>query len=192
MLLFHRWLFLRIRMCCPLTPLSQTSVGWPGHIVCTIALVAFWYSSAAHTRGAGLHSERFSETWLQVLQSLRTSVSSSGNPLSEAEMDRHTLKGLREGIYARELTLLGNQPVCCIAGAVLRDKQAASAARVCRHRDVGSVKMGRHVLKGLREGINASRPARTRTRRLASALFGRCGAIRQVHCMSVLAVMAAA
>lgn len=34
---------------------------------------------------------------LQVLQSLRTSVNSSGNPLSEAEMDRHTLKGLREG-----------------------------------------------------------------------------------------------
>ena len=34
---------------------------------------------------------------VQVLQSLRTSVTSSGNPLSEAEMDRHTLKGLREG-----------------------------------------------------------------------------------------------
>lgn len=32
-----------------------------------------------------------------MLQSLRTSVTSSGNPLSEAEMDRHTLKGLRDG-----------------------------------------------------------------------------------------------
>lgn len=32
-----------------------------------------------------------------MLQSLRTNVTSSGNPLSEAEMDRHTLKGLREG-----------------------------------------------------------------------------------------------
>ena len=33
---------------------------------------------------------------MQVLRQLRTSVSSGSHPLSEAEMDRHTLRGLRE------------------------------------------------------------------------------------------------
>lgn len=57
---------------------------------------------------------------VQVLQSLRTSVTSSGNPLSEAEMDRHTLKGLREGGLAQQAalasasrTLLMGMDICC-------------------------------------------------------------------------------
>lgn len=57
---------------------------------------------------------------LQVLQSLRTSVSSSGNPLSEAEMDRHTLKGLREGIFSRE------SKAFCGASSPLRQHRKAT------------------------------------------------------------------
>lgn len=68
-------------------------------------------------------------------------------------MDRHTLKGLREGIYARESTLLGSQPVCCIASAVLREKQVALSSQGLSAWEVASVKMGRHMRKGLREGI---------------------------------------
>ena len=36
----------------------------------------------------------------QILRQLRTSVSSGGNALSEAEMDRHTIRGLREDAAA--------------------------------------------------------------------------------------------
>ena len=32
----------------------------------------------------------------QVLRQLRASVSSGSHPLSEADMDRHTLRGMRE------------------------------------------------------------------------------------------------
>jgi hypothetical protein len=55
------------------------------------------------------HGSHLSFELAQVLQSLRTSVTSSGNPLSEAEMDRHTLKGLREGGPMQQQAFLGSQ-----------------------------------------------------------------------------------
>lgn len=39
--------------------------------------------------------------FINILTRLRVSVSKGGNPMSEAEMDAHTIRGLREEVRVR-------------------------------------------------------------------------------------------
>lgn len=77
---------------------------------------------------------------VQVLQSLRTSVTSSGNPLSEAEMDRHTLKGLREGGFRFDDHQCSSKPL--LTYCHVDHIWAATSG-------IGRRKMHRHVLNRL-------------------------------------------
>lgn len=60
-----------------------------------LASAPLWDSETASVPGMISASD-----FIQILRQLRTSVSSGANALSEAEMDRHTIRGLREDASA--------------------------------------------------------------------------------------------